>query len=72
MHALVAAVLLRMAGLDALDRDAEAQPPDRELGEVEQGIGAGERDAVVGANGERQPALGKQPFEGRAGKVFAR
>ena len=29
MHALVPAVLLRGAGLDALDPDPEAQPPDR-------------------------------------------
>jgi hypothetical protein len=31
VHALVTPVLLRLARLDALDRDAEAQPPDREL-----------------------------------------
>src|SRR5215217_7306773 len=49
VHALVATVLLRMPRLDALDRDAEAQPPDRELGEIEQGIRAGEGNAVVGA-----------------------
>jgi len=38
-----------MAWLDALDRDAEAKPPDRELGEVEQGVGTGEGHAVIGA-----------------------
>jgi hypothetical protein len=35
MHALVAAVLLGTAGLDALDGNAKPEPPDRELGEVE-------------------------------------
>jgi hypothetical protein len=43
MHALMAAVLLRPAGLDAFDCDAEAQPSHRELGEVEKGIRAGGR-----------------------------
>jgi hypothetical protein len=34
MHALVPAVLLGVPWLDALDRDAQAQPPDRELAQT--------------------------------------
>ena len=34
----VAAVLLRMSGLDALDRDSEPQPPDRELRKLKQSM----------------------------------
>jgi hypothetical protein len=44
VHALVAAVLLGTAWLDAFDGDAEPKPPDRELGEVEQSVGTGEGD----------------------------
>ena len=51
MHALMPAILLRLPGFDALDVDAQAQPPDGQLGQIEQGIGAGERYAVVGADG---------------------
>ena len=69
MHALVAAVLLRMSRLDAFDRNAEAKPPDRELGEIEQAIGTGEGHAVVGADRERQASLTEQSFEGRAGAL---
>src|SRR5882762_11155090 len=65
------AVLLRMSRLDAFDRNAEAKPPDRELGEIEQAIGTGEGNAVVGADRERQASLTEQSFEGRAGEVFA-
>ena len=57
MHAFVPAVLLRVAGLDALDLDAKLDPPDRELGEVEERIRTGERHAVIGAYGLRKAKL---------------
>jgi hypothetical protein len=57
MHALVAAILLRAAGLDALNADPQAQPPDGELAQAEQGMGRGEGDAVVGANRRGKPKL---------------
>src|ERR1700739_3321246 len=38
MHALVAAVLLWVARLDALDCDAEPQPPPREFGEIKEAV----------------------------------
>jgi hypothetical protein len=51
--ALVAAILLGLAGLDALDADPERQPPHRELGETEEGD-AGKGGAVACADGEGQ------------------
>jgi hypothetical protein len=50
MHAFVSAVLLWLTGLNALDVDAEAQPPHREFAQTEQRVGAGERVAIVGTN----------------------
>jgi len=47
VHAFVTAVLLRVPGLDALQVDDQAQPPDRELGKTEQRIARGKRHAVV-------------------------
>src|SRR5258705_12864873 len=70
VHALMAAILLRVAGLDALEGDAEPQPPDRGLWEIEQGIGTGKGHAGVGADSKREAALAKQPFESRASRVF--
>jgi hypothetical protein len=55
MHALMPAILLRMTGLDAFDGDAQTQPPDGEFGKVEQGVGRGEGNTVVGADAARQP-----------------
>ena len=39
MQAFVASVLLGVSGLDAFDMDTEAQPPDGESAESEQGMG---------------------------------
>jgi hypothetical protein len=40
MCGFVASVLLRVTGLDAFDLDAEPEPPDRQLTEAEERIGA--------------------------------
>ncbi len=66
----MASVLLRMARLDALDIDAQTEPPDGKLGEVEEGIGAGEGHAVIGADGGRQTALAEQVLEGALADIF--
>ena len=63
MHAFVTAILLRMARLDALDADAQTEPPDGELAQVEQSMRRGEGDTVVTANVGGQTAFAKQPFK---------
>src|SRR3546814_3711527 len=71
VHALVTAVLLRLSRLDALDGDTEPEPPHRQLRQVEEGVGAGEGDAVVGANGVGQAPLLEQLLERGDGGVLA-
>src|SRR6266481_1681893 len=70
VHALVPAILLRMTRSDAFDGDAQAQPPDGELGEVEQRVGRGEGNAVVRTHAARQAALFKQALKGGKSKGF--
>jgi hypothetical protein len=60
VHALVAAVLLRVTGLDAFHRDAQPQPPDREFGQAEQAVATGKKHAVVPA--ECPPSLASAFF----------
>jgi len=64
MHTLMASVLLRVAGPDAFDADAEPEPPDRELREVVEPVGAGEGQAVVGADRVRQTPLPEEMLKG--------
>jgi DNA-binding transcriptional LysR family regulator len=62
MHTLVPSVLLRIARFDALDRDAEPEPPDRKFGEVEEGIRTSKGNAIIGAMafGILSPAADKE------------
>src|SRR5215813_14900174 len=71
MHALVAAVLLWVARLDALDGDAEPQPPHREFGEIKEAVWTGERHAIVRPDRLGQAALLEELLEGGDGKVLA-
>src|SRR5215470_10122502 len=72
MHALMAAILLGMARADALDGDTEAQPPDREPGELKQAVRGSERDAVVGADRQGQTPFPEKAFEGGERQIFPR
>ena len=46
----MAAVLLGMTGANAFDAEAQPQPPDREPREIEQPVGRGEGNTVIGAD----------------------
>jgi len=52
-----------MAGLNAFDADAQAQPPHRKLAQIEQSVSRSEGHAVVTANVGGQAALFKKPFK---------
>ena len=67
----MAAILLWMPGFDAFNTDAQSQPPDGQLGEVEQPVRGSERNAVIGTNGLRQASFFEQPLEGSKRKLFA-
>src|ERR1700731_5331402 len=71
MHAFVSAVLLRVARLDALDGDAEADPPHRGLGKIKGAVRTGERHAIVGPDRLGQATLLEELLEGSDGKVLA-
>ena len=55
MHALMTPILLRMAGLDALNADPQAEPPHRELAQVEQRMCGSERHTVIAADVAGRP-----------------
>ena len=63
VHAFVAAILLRMARLDALNANVEAKPPDGKFAEVEQSMGRCKRDTIVAADVSRQATFLKKPLK---------
>ena len=52
-----------MARLDAFDADAQPEPPDRKLAQVEQRVSRSEGHAVIAADVGRQAALLKKPLK---------
>src|SRR6202047_4735566 len=70
MHGFLAAGLWGMARLEALDGNAEPQPPNGESAQVEETIGRGEGHAVVGTDGLGQAAFLKQALKSGKGSLF--
>src|SRR5260370_40984332 len=71
MHALMAAVLLRMTRLDPFNANTEPEPPDRKFAQVKQGVGRSEGHAVVAADAGREGALLKKPLKHRERICFS-
>ena len=67
VHPLVAAILLRMAGLDEDRLDAELDPPDRQPRQPSRRRRTGERRAAIGQDRPRQPVGRKGLLEDRPG-----
>src|SRR6185437_3071137 len=67
MHPLMAAVLLGVAGDDALNANAQAQPPHRQLREAKKRVRAGKGRPVVGADGLGEAKFLENAFEDAEG-----
>ena len=70
MHPFMAAILLRVSGLDPFDTDSEPEPPDRELAQIKQGVGGREGHAVIAADVRRQATILKKPLKHGESAVF--
>ena len=65
-------VLLWMARLDAFDADAQTEPPDSELAEVEQSVRGSEGHTVIAADVGGQAALFKKSLKHSESVIFSR
>jgi hypothetical protein len=63
MHPLVPAVLLGLARLDALDPNAEPQPPHRQFAQPVERMPRRKGHPVVGANRPGEPEVLERPLE---------
>ena len=71
MHAFMAAVLLRVTWLDALNADAQAQPPDVEFAQVKHSVSRSKRHTVIAADVGRQFMFLEKPFKHDESVVFS-
>src|SRR5438552_17912181 len=71
MHAFMTAILLGMAGLNAFDANAQAQPPDGEFAQVEQSVGGCEGHAIIAADVSGQATFLEKPLKCGEREVFA-
>ena len=62
VHAFVAPILLRFAGLNELGKDPQTDPPGGKGGEPGEGVG-GEGDTVIGSDSDGQTVLFEQTGE---------
>lgn len=60
-----------MARADALDGDAQTQPPYRKLRKLKQSVRGSEGNTVIGTDRPRQAALAKEALKGPKCKFFA-
>ena len=70
MHAFVTTVLLGMAGLDAFNANSQAEPPDRKLAQIKQGVRGSEGHTVIAADVGGEAALLKKPLKHSKSVVF--
>src|SRR5208283_6179544 len=70
VHALMATVLLGLAGLDPFNANTQAEPPDRQLAQMKQGVGGREGHAIIAADVGGQATLLEKSLKHGKGILF--